>query len=214
MQAFTRLSGVAVAFLEDDINTDQIAPIPTKRSLKPDYREMFFYRARRHADDSLDAAHIFNQPQFAAPSILVSGKNFGCGSSREGAVWTLMAMGITCIVARSMADLYRENCLQNGVLPIELPGDVAQAFEARVLAADGRAPFHVDLVTQTISGPGGEDITFDIAANDRTRLLEGLDDIGMSLKQSDAIAAWEEKMRAQSPWLQSATRAPGTEPGA
>ena len=213
MQPFISITGVAVPLLRDDVNTDQIAPIPTQRSLKPDYREMFFHRARRGPDDALDPAHVLNRPQFAHPSILVTGRNFGCGSSREGAVWTLMAVGVSCIIARGIADLYRENCLQNGVLPIELPDDVAGAFERRVVAADGAQPFTVDLQTQTISGPGGADIPFDISDADRTRLLEGLDDIGMSLKHMSEVAAWEERMRASAPWMQRAVRADVTEGG-
>jgi len=213
MQPFISITGVAVPLLRDDVNTDQIAPIPTQRSLKPDYREMFFHRARRGPDDALDPAHVLNQPQYASASILVTGRNFGCGSSREGAVWTLMAVGVTCIIARGIADLYRENCLQNGVLPIELPDDVAEAFERRVVAADGAQPFTVDLRTQTISGPGGADIRFDISDADRTRLLEGLDDIGMSLKHMNEVAAWEERMRASAPWMQRAVRIDATEIG-
>ena len=174
---------------------------------------MFFHRARRGADDALDSAHVLNQPQFASPSILVTGRNFGCGSSREGAVWTLMAVGVTCIIARGIADLYRENCLQNGVLPIELPDELADDLERRVVAADGAQPFTVDLRAQVISGPGGADIAFEISAADRTRLLEGLDDIGMSLKHMSEVAAWEERMRAKAPWLQCAVRADATEIG-
>ena len=213
MKAFSTITGIAVPFLEDDVNTDKIAPIPTKRSLKPDYREMFFHRARRLDDDTLDPAHVFNLPQFTAPSILVAGRNFGCGSSREGAVWTMQAVGIHVLIARSVADLYRENCLQNGLLPIELPDDKAADFEQRVITANGHASFTVDLVTQTISGPGGDDISFDISAADRMRLLEGLDDIGLSLKHEAAITAFEAKMKQTSPWLQRAMRTPGTEPG-
>ena len=206
MQPFISVTGVAIPFLEDDVNTDQIAPIPTKRSLKPDLRDVFFHRTRRLADDTLDRTHVLNQSRFAAASIFVTGRNFGCGSSREGAVWTMLAVGIVCIVARSIADLYRENCLQNGVLPVELPDDVMDDFERRVLAADGNAPFTIDLRTQTISGPGQPDIHFDIPEADRTRLLEGLDDIGMSLRQEQAIDDWEARMRTKSPWLQKAVR--------
>ena len=206
MKPFVSVSGIAVPLLEDDVNTDQIAPVPTQRSLKPDYRELFFHRARRGADDQLNPTHILNRPQFLNPKILVVGRNFGCGSSREGAVWTLLAVGITCIVARSIADLYRENCLQNGLLPIELPDDLADSFERRVSATDGKEPFSVDLRTQLISGPLGPAIPFEIPDADRTRLLEGLDDIGLSLKLQSEISAWEERMRVRSPWLQRATR--------
>lgn len=206
MQPFISVTGAAIPLLEDDVNTDQIAPIPTKRSLKPDLRDVFFHRARRLADDTLDPAHVLNQPRFAAASIFVTGRNFGCGSSREGAVWTMLAVGIVCIVARSIADLYRENCLQNGVLPVELPDDIMDDFERRVLAVDGTAPFTIDLRTQTISGPGQPDIHFDISEADRTRLLEGLDDIGMSLRHEQAIGDWEARTRTKSPWLQKAVR--------
>ncbi|MBX9739891.1 MAG: 3-isopropylmalate dehydratase small subunit [Beijerinckiaceae bacterium] len=211
MKPFVSVTGVAVPFVEDDVNTDQIAPIPTRRSLKPDLAEMFFHAARRQADGSLDPSHVLNRPQYAASSIFVTGRNFGCGSSREGAVWTFLAVGITCIVARSIADLYRENCLQNGLLPIELADDRMDGLLARVRQADGREPFTVDLRTRTISGPGGGDIPFDISDADRTRLLEGLDDIGMSLKHEQAIAAWEERTRASAPWLQQPSRDPSRE---
>ena len=108
------------------------------------------------------------------------------------------------IIAKSFADIYRENCLQNGLLPLVLPPAEADAFIARVVAVNGSAPFTVDLRTQTISGPGGPDIKFDISAADRTRLLEGLDDIGLTLKHSDEIMAWEKRMANAQPWLQEA----------
>jgi len=111
----------------------------------------------------------------------------------------MVANDFRVIVARSFADIYRENCLQNGVLPIVLEPEVADAFTARVVAADGAAPFTVDLVTQRISGPGGPDIAFEIASADRMRLLEGLDDIGLTLKQMDEIVSWEQRAAAAQP---------------
>ena len=212
MQPFTHATGVAVPFPENDVNTDQIAPVQAKRALKPDYRELFFYRARRRSDDSLDAAHVLNDPRYANPAIFVTGRNFGCGSSREAAVWTMQAAGVRCIVARSIADLYRENCLQNGLLPIELADAEMDVVLQKVVAADGAEPFTVDLRTRSISGPGGFEMTFEIPEAERIRLLEGLDDIGMSLKHADAIAQWERNARERHAWLQKAVRAPGTEP--
>ena len=138
------------------------------------------------------------------PGILVTGHNFGGGSSREAAVWGMLANNIRVIVARSFADIYRENCLQNGLLPIVLATPEAQAFEQRVVAVNGAAPFTVDLETQRISGPGGPDIAFDIPAADRMRLIEGLDDIGLTLKHVDEIGSWERRMAAAQPWLQTA----------
>jgi 3-isopropylmalate/(R)-2-methylmalate dehydratase small subunit len=202
MQPFTRLTGIAVPLLRDDINTDQITPI--NRDINPDWAALLFANTRKRADGSDDPEFPLNKPQFRRPSILVTGHNFGCGSSREGAVWAMLATGIRCIVAASFADIYRENSLQNGLLPIELRGADGEVFAARVVAADGGAPFTVDLEAQLISGPGGEAIGFDIAAADRQRLLEGLDDIGLTLRHAKEIADWEKRMRARYPWLQFA----------
>jgi 3-isopropylmalate dehydratase small subunit len=180
----------------DDINTDQIAPV--NRDLKPDYKALLFRRARE------DASFVLNRPQFANPGILVTGHNFGAGSSRESAVWSMLANNIRVIVAKSFADIYRENCLQNGLLPVALQPQEADAFIERVIAVNGSGPFTVDLETQTISGPGGPDVTFEIAAADRTRLLEGLDDIGLTLKHTEELKAWEKRTAVALPWLQQA----------
>lgn len=204
MQPFRTHTGIAVPLLRDDVNTDEIAPLQLARSLKPDYAALLFRRTRERPDGSLDPDFVLNRAQFRNPGMLVAGHNFGCGSSRESAVWGMLAVGIRCIVARSFADIYRENCLQNGLLPVELPAQEAEAFEARVVTTDGTAPFTVDLETQRISGPGGAAIGFEIAAADRVRLLEGLDDIGMTLKHEGEIAAWEERMRGARPWWQAA----------
>src|SRR6476620_8465452 len=166
MQPFTRHTGIAVPLIGDDINTDQIAPVQAMRQLKPDYRTLLFMRARRHDDGSENPDFVLNKPQFRQPGILVTGQNFGAGSSREAAVWGMLANNIRVIVAKSFADIYRENCLQNVLLPVVLGPDDADAFIARVVGANGAAPCTVDLETQTISGPGGADITFDIPAAD------------------------------------------------
>jgi 3-isopropylmalate/(R)-2-methylmalate dehydratase small subunit len=204
MQPFTRHTGIAAPLLQDNVNTDQIAPILSTRGLKEDYKTMLFYRARRRQDGSEDADFVLNRPQFRNAGILVTGNNFGAGSSRESAVWSMLANDIRVIVAKSFADIYRENCLQNGLLPIVLEPQDADAFTARVVAVNGSAPFAVDLVAQRISGPGGSDLAFEIAAADRMRLLEGLDDIGMTLKHMDEIVDWEQRAAAAQPWLQTA----------
>ncbi len=205
MQPFTSHTAIAAPLLQDDVNTDQIAPIlHNSRSLKDDYKAMLFMRARRRDDGSEDANFVLNKPQFRSAGILVTGHNFGAGSSRESAVWAMLANDIRVIVARSFADIYRENCLQNGLLPIVLDAENADAFAGRVAEADGCAAFTVDLVSQRIGGPGGPDIAFEIAAADRTRLLEGLDDIGLTLKHTDEIASWEQRAAETQPWLQAA----------
>src|SRR5260370_24814508 len=116
----------------------------------------------------------------------------------------MLANGIRVIVAKSFADIYRENCLQNGLLPVVLGAAVADEFIARVIAADGKAPFTVDLAALKISGSGCPDIPFEISDADRTRLLEGLDDIGLTLKHLDEIASWEPSAQPAQPWLQAA----------
>jgi 3-isopropylmalate dehydratase small subunit len=199
MQPFTSHTGIAVPLLKDDVNTDQVAPVQALREMKPDYTNMRFMRAR-----SEDPNFPLNLPQFANPGILVTGNNFGAGSSREAAVWSMTANNIRVIVAKSFADIYRENCLQNGLLPVVLGPDQADAFIARVVAVNGAGAFTVDLQSQTISGPGGADVKFDIPAADRMRLLEGLDDIGLTLKYTDEIVAFEKRMAASQPWLQQA----------
>ena len=204
MQPFSNHTGIVAPFLKDDVNTDQIAPVLHSRGLKEDYKAMLFHRARRRGDGSEDPDFVLNRAQFRNAGILVTGHNFGAGSSRESAVWSMLANDIRVIVAKSFADIYRENCLQNGLLPVVLEAQAADAFIARAVAVDGAAPFTVDLVTQRISGPGGPDIAFEIAPADRTRLLEGLDDIGLTLKHIDDIVRWERHAAAAQPWLQAA----------
>lgn len=203
MRPFSSHTAVAAPLLKDDVNTDQIAPILNSRDLKEDYKAMLFMRARQREDGSEDPNFVLNKPQFRMAGILVTGNNFGAGSSRESAVWSMLANDIRVIVARSFADIYRENCLQNGLLPVVLGPEDADAFIARVVAVNGSAPFTVDLVTQRITGPGGGDIAFEIASADRMRLLEGLDDIGLTLKHTDEIANWEQRAAAAQPWLQT-----------
>ena len=204
MKAFTRIAGTAIPLIEDDVNTDQIAPMGAGARMSEDYAQTLFRHRRRHPDGSEVTDFVFNQPQFHTGAIVVSGRNFGCGSSRESAVWTFLAIGVTCIIARSFADMYRENCQQNGILPITLPEAQADQLEAAVVAANGSAPFTVDLVSQEIMGPGGLSMTFDISPADRTRLLEGLDDIGLTLKHKAEIEAFEKMMADKLPWSQRA----------
>jgi 3-isopropylmalate dehydratase small subunit len=204
MKAFTSVTGVAIPFLEDDVNTDQIAPVAGGTRLHENYAQTLF-RNRRRFDNGLDDPDfVFNKPQFRSGVMLVAGRNFGCGSSRESAVWVFQAIGISCIVARSFADIYRENCLQNGILPVVLADSEADALDAAIVAANGAAPFTVDLVARAISGPDGFHLTFDIPDADRTRLLEGLDDIGLTLRHRAEIEAFEAHIAKAKPWSQIA----------
>jgi 3-isopropylmalate/(R)-2-methylmalate dehydratase small subunit len=203
MEPFRTVTGVAIPLLVDNIDTDQIAPASDQsRRLDPDYAALFFAGKRRHPDGSEDSAFILNRGPFRTARILVTGENFGCGSARETAVWSLAAFGIRCIVARSFAERYRENCLRNGILPVVLDATDRAAFEAAVVAADGATGITVDLRDPHVDGPDGRRYTFTIDASDRLVLLEGTDLVDLTLRQSEAIAAWETRTRRRQPWLQ------------
>jgi 3-isopropylmalate dehydratase small subunit len=151
-----------------------------------------------------DPNFVLNRPQYRDPRILVAKDNFACGSSRESAVWCMAANGIRVVVARSIADIFKENCLRNGLLAIELPADKAVLFEDKVTKADGAQPFSVDLPSQTITCPDGTKIGFEIREAEKVALLEGLDDIGLTLKHKADIQAFEAKIKTAKPWLQKA----------
>lgn len=204
MQPFQNFEGVVAPLLEDDVNTDQVTPVSQAPSLTEDYGALLFRNRRWRKDGSRDTEFVLNRPEYRHPGILAVGRNFGCGSSREMAVWAMLAFGIKCIVARSFADYYRENCLQNGLLPVTLDEPAATSFEDLVLATAGSAPFSVDLIEQRIGGPNGQEFPFTLPEADRIRLLEGLDDIGLSLKCAADISRWEQATAAAQPWLQSA----------
>jgi 3-isopropylmalate/(R)-2-methylmalate dehydratase small subunit len=199
LQPFQTVTGVAVAYLTDDVNTDEITPV--HRSLEPDFAELLFARRKRQPDGSLDPSFPLNKAQFANAAVLVAGRNFGCGSSRESAVWAMLAVGIKVIVARSFADIYRDNCLKNGLLPVVLFADDQDEFERDVIDIDGTSPVVVDLVGKTITSGTGTSFSFEMDAAERTALLEGLDDIGVSLREEESIRAFEVRLATESPWL-------------
>jgi 3-isopropylmalate dehydratase small subunit len=205
MEPFRAFTGIAAPLLIDDIDTDAIAPVSDRsRMLEPDYAALFFARKRRRSDGSEDPDFVLNRAPYRNAKILVTGARFGCGSARESAVWALRSFGIRAIVARSFAEMYRENALRNGVLPIVLdPADRA-AFEADVVAAGGTAAFAVDLRDPHIAAPNGRRYAFTIDAADRLALLEGTDLVALTLRRSAAIEAWEAKTLREQPWLQNA----------
>jgi 3-isopropylmalate/(R)-2-methylmalate dehydratase small subunit len=203
MTPFESVTGVAVALLEDNVDTDAIAPLDVGR--RPDYARMLF-RRRREAARATATPFILDRPAFAQARILVAGGNFGCGSSRESAVWALAGFGIRCVIARSFADAFRQNCLRNGLLPVVLAPADAVALERLVTDANGEAMFGADLRTQRVTAPGGVAFPFDIDAHEREALLEGLDDIGLTLRFLPKIEAWERATRESTPHLQALVR--------
>jgi 3-isopropylmalate/(R)-2-methylmalate dehydratase small subunit len=199
MQAFTTLQGPAAAMLQPNIDTDVIIRIERLASLERDALAPYALEALRYrADGSEDPDFVLNRAPFREAPILITGPNFGCGSSREGAVWALLARGIRCVIGESFGDIFFANCFQNGVLALRQPRDTVARI-AR-LAADGSL-LTVDLVSQWLVLSTGEKISFEVDPMRRDALLEGLDEIGQTLKRSDVIAAWQQHDRQARPWV-------------
>ena len=157
-----------------------------------------FESLRYTPDGSEQTGCILNDQRLRGAPILIAGSNFGCGSSREGAVWALAGIGIRCVIAASFGDIFHANCFQNGVLPIVLPvEEVAWLAEE----AAGLANLRVDLQQQTISAVSGRTIPFDIDASRRKALLRGLDEIGETMQHAADIAAWQNADQANRPWM-------------
>ncbi|TCR63486.1 3-isopropylmalate dehydratase small subunit [Bosea sp. BK604] len=204
MEPFKTVTGIAAPLLQDDINTDQIIPSLYLRQLNGNLADGLFAYMRRKPDGTSNPDFVLEKPQFRSSAILVTGENFGCGSSREHAAWAMAAFGIRCIIGRSHAEYFRENCLKNGVLAISLEGEAMDSFIAAVNAVDGSAAFTVDLEAQHILGPQPEQRwRFAIAPFERVALLEGLDEIGLTMKHASAIDEWEARAAGARPYLQN-----------
>jgi len=200
MDKFTVLTGVAAPLPMINIDTDKIIP---KQYLKTIERsglgKALFDEMRYRPDGSENPDFVLNQPAYRNSKILVAGENFGCGSSREHAPWALLDFGIRAVIAESFADIFFNNCFQNGVVPIKLPrADVAALMDDARKGANARLT--IDLEKQTITRPDGATIHFDIDPFRKECLLNGLDDIGITLKKEKSIAAFEAKQRRSQPW--------------
>ena len=192
MEPFVKLTGVAVPIDRVNIDTDQIIPaIHLKRIERTGYGRFLFSSWRFREDGSLNPDFVFNDPKYQNHSILVAGRNFGCGSSREHAPWALQDFGIRCIIAPSFADIFYNNSFQNGLLPAVLPEADVQRIMDKLKQEPG-ANLSIDLESQRIWDED-EDLvlSFDIDPFRKNCLLSGLDDIGLTLQQEDRIAAFE-----------------------
>lgn len=201
MQKFTQLRGVAAPLSLINVDTDMIIPKQFLKTIKrTGLGRNLFDEMRYRPDGSEITDFVLNRPAYRKAVILVGGENFGCGSSREHAPWALLDFGIRCIIAPSFADIFYNNCFKNGILPIVLPRE-----QVDLLLADAErganAVVTVDLETQTITGPDGGTVAFSIDPFRRHCLLNGLDDIGLTLQQAGAIDAFETKQRGGQPWL-------------
>jgi 3-isopropylmalate/(R)-2-methylmalate dehydratase small subunit len=187
MQPFRQHTGLVAPLDRANVDTDQIIPKQfLKRIERTGFGEFLFYDWRYLPDGQLDPSFVLNEPRYQGASILVTDKNFGCGSSREHAPWALGEFGFRVIIAPSFADIFANNCFKNGMLPITLPEE--QVHELR-----GRRKLTVNLETQIITDENGLSVPFVVNEFQRYCLLEGLDDIGLTLRHEDAISAYEER---------------------
>ncbi|MFO1287759.1 MAG: 3-isopropylmalate dehydratase small subunit [Rubrivivax sp.] len=201
MEAFQVLDAVAVPLDESNVDTDQICPARLIRSFaETGPHDHVFLHDRRHGADGRKVGFVLDQPAYAGARILVAQRNFGVGSSREAAVFALVAFGLRAVVAESFGDIFVGNCLQNGVLPVALPAEAVDALRAGLHRAPG-AHVAIDLPRQTVTGPDGNAHPFTIGARRKRCLLEGVDDLALTERQRDAIDAFEHKHRERSPWL-------------
>ena len=201
MQPFTRLTGIATPIDGANIDTDRIIPARFLRKPRGDGYHRYLFHDVRFADDGTEVAgFVLNRAPFRAAPILVADSNFGCGSSREGAVYALADHGIRAIVAPSFGDIFYQNCVKNGLLPVRLPAAVVADWRQRLHERPG-ATIAIDLPGQSVTGPDGAVRPFDIDAFAKTCLVEGLDDIRLTLLQETEIAAYEERAQAHAPWV-------------
>jgi 3-isopropylmalate/(R)-2-methylmalate dehydratase small subunit len=201
MQKFDTLTGIAAPLPLVNIDTDMIIPKQFLKTIKRSglgvnlFDEMRYDRQGNEIPD-----FVLNKPAYRDAQILVAGDNFGCGSSREHAPWALMDFGIRCVISTSFADIFYNNCFKNGILPVVLPQeDVDKLMEDAERGSN--ATVTVDLESQTISGPDGGEITFEVDPWRKHCLLNGLDDIGLTLEKAPAIDAFEAKMSGERPWV-------------
>ncbi len=201
MQAFTTLTGLVAPLDRVNVDTDQIIPKQYLKTIKrTGLREGLFFDWKKQKDGSPDPQFFLNQARYQDATILLTRDNFGCGSSREHAPWALLDQGFRCVIAPSFADIFYNNCFQNGILPVVLTADEVLAMMHEVLATPGYR-LTVDLGKQTVTTPGGKICTFTIDPFRKDCLYRGLDSIGLTLQHESAISAYEKKRKTEAPWL-------------
>jgi 3-isopropylmalate/(R)-2-methylmalate dehydratase small subunit len=200
MQAFTTLTGLVAPLDRVNVDTDQIIPKQFLKTIKrTGLREGLFFDWKKKKDGSPDPEFFLNQPQYQTASILLTRDNFGCGSSREHAPWALLDQGFRCVIAPSFADIFYNNCFQNGILPVVLRGEeVAALFQE---AARPGYQLTVDLAKQTVTTPSGTAYRFEVDPFRKDCLYRGLDSIGLTLQHDASITAYEQRRKQDAPWL-------------
>lgn len=210
MQSFTVVQGLVAPMDRANVDTDLIIPKQFLKSIKRSGFGPNLFDELRYLDEGqpgqdcsnrpINKEFVLNQSRYQGASILLARENFGCGSSREHAPWALDDYGFRCVIAPSFADIFFNNCFKNGLLPIALDADVVDRLFQQMYASEGYQ-LTVDLEQQVVRTPTGEEITFEVDAFRRHCLLNGLDDIGLTLQSADAIHNYEQRTREQSPWL-------------
>src|SRR5436305_7514202 len=201
MEKFTQLTGVAAPMPAINIDTDKIFPAIHLRTIKrTGLSKHLFEEVRFRADGSENPDFVLNQGPYKQAKIIVAGDNFGCGSSREHAPWALLDYGIRCVISTSFADIFYNNCFKNGLLPIKVsPEDLDKLFDDAERGAN--ATLSIDLEKQEIRGPDGGVVRFDIEPHRKHALLNGLDDIGLTLRKQDKIERFERQAKSARPWM-------------
>jgi len=201
MQKFTHLEGVAAPLRVINVDTDAIIPKQYLKTVKRTGLGKGLFAEKRYRDDgSENPDFVLNKPAYRKARILVADDNFGCGSSREHAPWALMDFGIRCVISTSFGDIFYNNCFKNGVLPIQVSrDDLEKLFDDAERGAN--ATLSIDLEKQEIRGPDGGVVKFDIDPHRKHCLLNGLDDIGLTMVKEDKIGRFEEKSKAARPWV-------------
>ena len=200
MQPFTKVTAVAAPLELPNIDTDRIIPARFLRKPKEGLGGLLFHDVRFDDQGNEREDFVLNQAPFRAAKVLVVADNFGCGSSREAAVWVLEHHGIRCVIAPSLGDIFHENCYKNGLLPVILPRDVVAALRAQLHAHPG-ASMTVDLEAQTVTAPDGTIHRFDVDPFRKQALLTGQDEIALTLGYEKEIAAFEARQAREMPWL-------------
>jgi 3-isopropylmalate/(R)-2-methylmalate dehydratase small subunit len=201
MDKFEKLTGIAAPMPLVNIDTDMIIPKQFLKTIKRSglgvnlFDEMRYDRQGNEIDD-----FVLNQPQYRETEILVAGDNFGCGSSREHAPWAIKDFGIRCVISTSFADIFYNNCFKNGILPIVLPEDAVKVL-MKDAEKGSNARMTVDLETQTVTTSDGETFSFEVDAFKKHCLLEGLDDIGLTMEKAASIESFETQAATSRPWV-------------
>ncbi|MEZ5752539.1 MAG: 3-isopropylmalate dehydratase small subunit [Paracoccaceae bacterium] len=200
MEKFTKLTGVAAPMPLVNIDTDMIIPKGFLKTIKRSGLGVNLFDEMRYDRQGNEIADfVLNKPQYRKAEIIVAGDNFGCGSSREHAPWALLDFGIRCVISTSFADIFYNNCFKNGILPVVLPAEaVAHLMDDASKGENARIT--VDLAEQTVTASDGTSYAFDVDEFKKHCLLNGLDDIGLTLEKSAAIDSYESRAKAQFPW--------------